>query len=383
MYIFLTVFLTLYGGMHWYWYRKAMPIVSHSAGARVVLGLLLIVMVLAPIMIRVLERWGYEAAARWTACIGYSWMGILFLSCSCFLVLDLARLLSWSAGRFGAAGLDRFLPGPAVSFTAITTLTAFVFAYGLYEAAEIRTETVDLYSTKIPVGAGTLTVAQISDVHLGLLVGEERLREILTAVRRAAPDILVATGDLVDGQMDGRGGLIALLQEIRPRYGKFAVTGNHELYVGSTQALSFLRDAGFTVLRGEAITILGLLAVAGVDDPVFGGKAGVAAQEREALQKVAHDRFVLLLKHRPVVSAESRGRFDLQLSGHVHQGQIFPFGLLTRLAFPLPTGLSGIEEGGAVYVSRGAGTWGPPIRFLAPPEVTVFRLRHPQAQPGR
>jgi hypothetical protein len=177
--------------------------------------------------------------------------------------------------------------------------------------------------------------------------------------------------------MDGRDGLTALLRDVRPRFGKFAVTGNHELYVGSGQALSFLRDAGFTVLRGEAVTISGMLSVVGVDDPAFGGKGEVAIQEQEVLERGPRDRFVLLLKHRPVIMSESRGRFDLQLSGHVHQGQIFPFGLLTRIAFPLPPGLSFLAEGGAVYVSRGTGTWGPPIRFLAPPEVTVFRLRHP------
>ena len=377
MYIFIAVFLSLYGGMHWYWYRKAASVVPPVAGAKILLGVFLFLMVLAPVMIRLFEQRGHEVVARWTAFIGYSWMGFLFICCSCFLVLDLVRLLVWLAARAGIGSIGTFLPGAGVSFASVTVIGIIICTYGLYEAASIRTETVDILTLKIPKAAGTITIAQVSDVHLGLLVGNRRLKTILTAVQAADPDLLVATGDLVDGQMDGRDGLTALLREVQPRFGKFAVTGNHELYVGSGQALSFLRDAGFTVLQGEAATISGLLTVAGVDDPAFGGKAEVATQEREVLERVARDRFVLLLKHRPVITSENLGRFDLQLSGHVHQGQIFPFGLLTKLAFPLRTGLSGIEEGGAVYVSRGTGTWGPPIRFLAPPEVTVFRLRHP------
>ena len=378
MYIFLAVFLTLYGGMHWYWYRKALPIFPQAAAPKILLMIFLLLMMFAPIMIRLLERWGHDAAARWTAGIGYSWMGFLFLSCSCFLVLDLARLIVWSAGRAGFDGsFGRFLPGAGISFAGVTALVVVICIYGWYEATAIRTETVDIFTMKIPKAAGTVTIAQISDVHLGLLVGEARLRAILSAVRAVDPALVVATGDLVDGQMDGRDGLTEIMRDIQPRFGKFAVTGNHEYYVGSRQALSFLRDSGFTVLRGDVAEISGILAVAGVDDPVFGGKAEVAEQELEVLRRAPSDRFILLLKHRPVIAPESRGRFDLQLSGHVHQGQIFPFGLLTRIAFPLPPGLSGIEEGGAVYVSRGTGTWGPPIRFLAPPEVTVFRLRHP------
>lgn len=378
MYLFLTIFLTLYGGMNWYWYRKAAPAISPAYVPKILVAFFLLLMLLAPLVLRLLEREGHEGVARWTAYVGYSWMGFLFLSCCGFLLVDLGRSLLWLAGRAGYGGtLGRLLPGSAASFAGVTLIVAVITIYGWYEAGAIRTETVDIYTTKIPRAAGVITVAQISDLHLGLLVGEGRLRKILAAVRAADPDLLVATGDLVDGQMDGRDGLTGLMGDIRPRLGKFAVTGNHELYVGSSQALSFLREAGFTVLRGKSADIAGVMTVAGVDDPVFGGKAQVAEQEREVLSRSAPDRFLLLLKHRPVVSPESRGRFDLQLSGHVHKGQIFPFEFLTRIQFPLPTGLSGIGEGGALYVSRGTGTWGPPIRFLAPPEVTVFRLRHP------
>lgn len=382
MILFFIVFLTIYGGMHWYWCRKLMAVFPSAPAPRTLLAVFCAGMIVTPLSVRLLEQRGAETAARWAAVAGYSWMGFLFLSCSFFLMLDLLRLCAWPARNSGfGKSLTGFYPAPGIAFSGVVTVSVLICGYGWFEANTIHTETVDICTDRISKAAGTITLVQISDVHLGVMVGEKRLSAMLRAVSSASPDLVVATGDLIDGQMDGRDGLCRLLEELRPRLGKFAVTGNHELYAGSRQALSFLRGSGFTVLHGEAASLPAGLTIAGVDDPVFGGKAAVLEQEKKVLLSASSGRFTVLLKHRPVVAPESLGRFDLQLSGHVHQGQIFPFGLLTRLAFPLPTGLSDGGGGSKVYVSRGAGTWGPPIRFLAPPEITVFRFRHPGAVP--
>jgi uncharacterized protein len=118
----------------------------------------------------------------------------------------------------------------------------------------------------------------------------------------------------------------------------------------------------------------GFMTVVGVDDPA-GTRFGYGKIKEEAiLENVSHGRFILLLKHRPVLTKQSVGLFDLQLSGHIHKGQIFPFEIITYLFYPVKTGLSRIMAASYLYVSRGTGTWGPPIRFLAPPEVTVIEL---------
>ena len=218
---------------------------------------------------------------------------------------------------------------------------------------------------------------QISDVHLGLIVREDRLTRILQKVKAANPDILVSTGDLVDGQVCNLNHLSDLLKEITPRYGKFAVTGNHEFYAGLDNAECFTENAGFTLLRGEKISAAGILTIAGVDDP-SGKILGVSkdVSEKELLSKLPREKFTLLLKHRPLVDRNSLGHFDLQLSGHVHRGQIFPFSIFTWLYYPLQSGLAALPYNSHLYVSRGAGTWGPPIRFLSPPEVAVIDLVH-------
>jgi predicted MPP superfamily phosphohydrolase len=170
-------------------------------------------------------------------------------------------------------------------------------------------------------------------------------------------------------------GIAELFRELHPRYGSFAVPGNHEYYVGIAQANAFTERAGFTLLPGRTREIAAMITIAGVDDPAA-ARFGPVKQEKEAalLAPLSHQRFILFLKHRPVVDPTSVGLYDLQLSGHVHKGQIFPFNLLTYLNFPVRAGLTRLAADSSLYVSRGTGTWGPPIRFLAPPEVTVIDL---------
>jgi uncharacterized protein len=174
--------------------------------------------------------------------------------------------------------------------------------------------------------------------------------------------------------------LAEILQEVNPRYGKYGVTGNHEFYAGLGQALEFTEKAGFTILRGKVTAIGDFMTIVGVDDPAGSGLHRSDGEiERELLGRVPRERFTLLLKHRPDVEKDSAALFDLQLSGHVHKGQVFPFRLFTRLFYQMYAGFYQLSTGSHLYVSRGTGTWGPPIRFLTPPEVTLIELVHDEA----
>jgi predicted MPP superfamily phosphohydrolase len=214
---------------------------------------------------------------------------------------------------------------------------------------------------------------------------EKCLGRILSVVRAAEPDLVVSTGDLVDDNMEFRDEEIVLLRELDPPLGTYAVTGNHEYHVGVRQAVEFKERAGMRVLRDEPLFVGGLVLV-GMDDASARRSGGTNHPEQAILASLLEDRFVVLLKHRPIVEAESAGLFDLQLSGHTHGGQIWPFYWLTRLAHNYRPGLRAISprKGEAyaaetsreslIYVSNGAGTWGPPLRFFAPPEVTIFDI---------
>jgi uncharacterized protein len=371
------MFFLVYGGMHFYAFIKARSALAFNVPTGIVLALFMLFMIAAPFIIRISENAGFESFARGMSYIGYTWLGILFLFISISVIFDIYRFLVWSGEFLLKKDFSSVSVKANHAFFISALLAIMVASYGYFEAKNIRTEKLIVKTSKIPREVGSLVIVQISDVHLGLIVREERLKLILDEVRKANPDILVSTGDLVDGQIDNLSVLADSLNELRPRFGKFAITGNHEFYAGLEQAMNFTEKAGFTILRNQAVTIGGLIDIAGVDDPQaksYGFSNN--SSEKEILSMLTGDKFTVLLKHRPLVDPEAAGLFDLQLSGHAHKGQIFPFSIITGLYYPTQSGTAKLPRNSMLHVSRGSGTWGPPIRFLAPPEVTAIRLIH-------
>ena len=374
-FLFLVSFTLLYSLFHAYAFLRARQALSLGPGVSILLVIVMLFMVFCPIIVRLVENAGLEGSARILSYIGYTWMGLLFLFVCASLVLDFYRLTVYGIHLAVHKDLPQISLSARMVFFLALLLSCSISAYGLYAAFDIRTEHVTVKTSKISAGLSKIRIVQITDLHVGLLVREARLGRILHAIREADPDILVSTGDLVDGQIDNMAVLATMFREIQPKYGKFAVTGNHEYYAGIDRSLTFTRDAGFTVLAGSGMTVAEFIRIAGVDDPA--GKpygAYTEISEKRLLQEYARQHFTVLLKHRPVVDKEAMGLFDLQLSGHVHKGQIFPFVFATKVFFPYVSGLHEFEHGSLMYVSRGSGTWGPPMRFLSPPEVTVIDI---------
>jgi len=373
MSLFLLTFFLLYGGLHYYILAKVKDAFPLGAISGFILIFFMLLMVFAPLIAYTSAKYGFESLARLSAYIGFTWMGLAFLFLVSSLLIDLLRIIFFAGGFILKRSLIFLTPIWLFIIPLLFSLAAG--AYGFFEARDIRTERVVIKSSKMTSEAGPVRIVQITDVHLGMIVRAERLSSILDEVKKADPDLLVSTGDLVDAQINHLDGLTNLLREIRPKYGKFAITGNHEYFAGLAQSLDFTRRAGFTMLRGEGLTVGGLFNLVGVDDLTgqgFGLFEGLA--EKNLLASLPRDKFTILLKHRPLVDKNSLGLFDLQISGHTHKGQIFPFRIFTRIFFPYHGGLFELPNKALLYVSRGSGTWGPPIRFLTPPEVTIFEL---------
>lgn len=371
--IAITVMFLLYGGLQLYAVAKADAALALAWPVTAALVAWAALMTVMPLLVWRWEQRGWHRPVLIGAWLGYTWMGVAFLFFWIALTLDLFDVLlragGTSSGLSARAGL--LLAG---------VLTAAVSVYGFVAATRLRIERVVLASPKLPAGGRPLRIALISDVHLGALVGARRLRAILKKLRELDADVLLSAGDLVDGQADRLNGLAPMLAALQPRHGKFAVTGNHEYFVGLERALAFHERAGFRMLRGSAVDITESVTLAGVDDPTGASlELPASTDERALLQRCDRNRFIILIKHQPRLDIESKhpttGWCDLQLSGHVHRGQIFPFGLLVRLSYPVATGLSRIAGGGWLYVSRGTGTWGPPMRVAAAPEITLIELR--------
>jgi len=332
-------------------------------------------MVFAPFIIRYSERLGFELVAQLMSYVGYIWMGALFLFIAVSLFIDILRGIVYLAGKLLQQDLTVIMPAARGVFFFTIIIVLFICGYGYYEAKNIRTEKVIIETSRLSNNISRLRIVQISDVHLGLIVREARLKKIINIVEDSNPDILVSTGDLVDGQINELDGLSDLFKVINPVYGKFAITGKHEFYAGLDQAIAFKEKSVFTLLRGKAVNINGVINIAGVDDKTaerYGLRVNI--DEATLLAGLDQGLFTLLLKHRPRVNEDSVGLFDLQLSGHTHKGQIFPFSLITAMYFSQDSGFIHLQDSSSLYVSRGTGTWGPPIRFLSPPEITIIDI---------
>jgi predicted MPP superfamily phosphohydrolase len=365
MIIFLLTFFCLYGGINFYFFFRTRSIFHFSGVLQGLLLCLLILLIIAPVLVRVLESLRYEHLARGVACVGYVWMAFVFLFFFLGISFDLIRLLYKTFGT-GAVSLK------TISFGLAAFISIILVTYGYIDAQRIRVKHLEIATEHVLPETGRLRIVQISDVHVGIIIREKRLDAILERAREAQPDILVSTGDLLDGELDNIMQDAGRFAAITAKYGKFAILGNHEYYAGLKRSIEFTEAAGFKLLRDDSTQVAGI-TIFGEDD-ITGRKPG-KTKKSEAFQKALYQKsegFVLLLKHQPYI--DKKAELNLQLSGHTHGGQLFPFGLVIRLFFSKIYGLHALAPNKLLYVSRGTGTWGPPVRVFAPPEITVIDI---------
>lgn len=368
MIIFLLIFLCLYGGLNFYAFFQAKNVFHFSGKTEIIIITLLFLLILAPVIIRFVEKLHWETLARSIAYCGYLWMAFVFLFFFVNITFDIAGYIF----KFFCQSSESVLL-KNIFFSLAVCLSLIFVVYGFFDAQRIRVKKLEVHTQKLLPNDGKIRIVQISDVHVGLIIRDKRLKVILDRIKEAKPDILVSTGDLLDGELNNVQSEAEGFGQIKPKYGKYAVTGNHEYYAGIENALEFTKNAGFEILRDESTKVAGINII-GLEDPT-GRRLGLIKNDfriSDLFPKQQSKDLILLLKHQPVVKGNNN--FDLQLSGHTHGGQIFPFMFLTRLFFPENYGYHKLGDHKYIYVSPGAGTWGPPVRLFAPPEITVIDL---------
>lgn len=248
-------------------------------------------------------------------------------------------------------------------------------AYGVLRGPRVKRVTVPL--ARLPRSAHGFRIAVVSDIHLGPILGREHTRRVVDAVNRTQPDLIAVVGDLVDGSVADLGPAAEPLARLRSRHGAFFVTGNHEYYSGAAEWVDHVRELGLHPLENARVEIDGF-DLAGVND-IAGESEGQGPDFGRALGDRDRTRAAVLMAHQPVVidQAVEHG-VDLQLSGHTHGGQLWPGNYIAELSNPTVAGLERYGDT-QLYVTRGAGAWGPPVRVGAPSDITVVELASRQA----
>lgn len=370
-----VISLLLHGLIGW----RLLPALDVGASATAMGAALLVLSALlvpAPLLIRLsqLPR-GVGEALAWT---GYLAMGLFSTMFVATLAREVVLLLAWIVDFVRPHTLD-FAQWRTFSARAVLVMAAGISFIGLFNARRTaRVKRVDVPVKDLPPALHGFSLVQLSDVHIGPTIRRGFVEAIVRRVNALQPDAVAITGDLVDGSVERLREHIEPLSQLQSRHGTFAVTGNHEYYHGAAEWIRTWRGLGFHVLddRGVVLEHAGArLLLGGVSDfSVHRGPrqhADAAAQAARANEPVG---VRVLLAHQPrSAPAAAAAGFDLQLSGHTHGGQFWPWQYFVPLQQPFVAGLHKLGRLW-IYVSRGTGYWGPPLRFGAPSEITCVRL---------
>ncbi|WYX18602.1 metallophosphoesterase [Achromobacter xylosoxidans] len=376
---FFLRFLTLGALAHVYVGARLIPDAGFDGpGAAAAILLLILSCVLIPLGMlgrsSVHPPWGDRIA--WVGLIAMGLFSSLFVLT---VLRDAALLVTW-LGWIRRADL----PWPALrraSALAVAALALAATLLGFYNARRrARVVTVDVPVRGLPADLDGFTIAQISDIHVGPTIKRRYVQAIVDAVNELAPDMIAITGDVVDGSVEQLAAQASPLGQLRAPFGAYLVTGNHEYYSGAAPWVAEFRRLGLRVLMNEHAVIhpAGLpVVVAGVTDYSAGAfdpqQRSNPAAALAGAPPDAQARILLAHQPRSAAAAAPLG-YTLQLSGHTHGGQFFPWGFFVRFQQPYTAGLHRLG-GMWIYISRGTGYWGPPKRLGAPSEITRLRLR--------
>ena len=374
--IFIGIFLSLYGSLHFYFYRKVTRAFNLALAPNIILIIVLCLLLLSPIIMRLMEGNSPEALSAAVTYIGYLWMGIIFLLFALNLTVDIYRAIIYISSRIFNSSLLRLMPDRRIILLTVIVLTVFINLYGLFETWNIKTREIALKTDKLPEGVERLRIVQISDIHFSRINGVGLANRITDIVVDLKPDLLVSTGDLIDDGLRDPDKVEVLFRSIKTKYGKYAVTGNHEFFGDLKKNLKFTEDCGFKMLRNKSVEVSDYINIAGVDDPAANRNGQVKTiDESIVMEGFSPEKINIFLKHQPRIKKDSIGKFDIQLSGHTHNGQIFPFKYLVGIMYRYMHGIYYLGDKSYLYVSSGTGTWGPPVRFLSPPEIAVIDFK--------
>ncbi len=300
--------------------------------------------------------------------------GIYFLFIGCVILailtmfVDISWLIANKTGLIGIAPMAKeYLPKVNLFLIASALILT---VYALYEGTKVPDiKEINITSDKV---AENKKIVLLTDIHIHRVINPEKVKKTIEKVNSLDPDIILLAGDIVDDSKDKISDITNLLKKLKAKQGIYFVSGNHEFYAGYRDSLVTLQRLGFKSLENSGIALKDIY-IAGIPDWRTAQRIGLIISLDAALKNSTPQQFKILLSHTPV-NFGKENNVDLIVSGHTHGGQIFPFHVLSWLQNQYLSGMYNLENDTKLYVSRGAGQWGPQMRLFAPSEITLINL---------
>ena len=378
-FIFFSLVTFIYSAAHYYLYTWFVRWIDPPKRGRWIAGLIFLFLVLSFPASRMLSWRDFNSFTYLLTLVSSVWMGLVLYLFILALASDILMIL------MGVFRLTSWVPGPVPLrekrhfFCGILAAVALIGGISLYEARNIGVTKLEIPLPGLPPELDGITIAQISDFHFGVLNNTTKLEKVVALANSLKADFVFITGDLVDESVAHMEDMAGPLAKLKGKTGVYAITGNHDYYAGVKRATGIMREAGITVLRNELKVLPGGLQLLGIDDPTGVRRMGEKGEDFISLiASVDPSKPSILLYHQPIqFERTAQAGIGLQLSGHTHGGQLYPVIYISRQIYPRTPGLHRLDKS-YLYVSRGTGTWGPPMRFLAPPEIVHIKLLSPK-----
>ncbi|MFA6159717.1 MAG: metallophosphoesterase [Parcubacteria group bacterium] len=362
---FLSLLVAILLGAHWFLYFSFISFFSLSGNSQKILLGFLIFFGISFILSSILAHWNDNIFFRAYYFLSGAWLGIL----NNFVLATILIWLIILIARFFNLNLN-----PVILASPIFVIAFFLSIYGVWNALNPEIKNISVSIPNLPEVWKGKKIIQLSDVHLGHIYREKYIKRIVEKLNNEKPEMVLITGDLFDGMDGNLAPTIKPLENIKTKQGTFFVIGNHETYLGIDNVFRELKNISIKILRDEVIDVSGLKII-GISYPERNEKKDVV-KVLESLKKDYFGQPNILLYHTPTNILEIKNQgINLELCGHTHVGQFFPFNLITKLIYRgYDHGLFEMENY-TLHTSNGAGTWGPTMRLGNTPEIVVITLR--------
>jgi hypothetical protein len=375
--IFFSIVLIVLLSVNYYIFRHTRPVFEIDSWVGVGLKVFFIFLVLSYPIGRVLERVYPSVLSELVTKIGAFWLGAMVYLILAFLIFDLVKLLHSITGFPSILSTKNSISFIKTLIIGVYATTVVLLLSGYINALNPRVNKVKIIIDKAIPGYQTLRIGMASDIHLGSIISNGRLERFVRMMNNEKPDIILLAGDIFDEDLGPviQKDMGKLLSQLSAPLGVYAVTGNHEYIGGVKPAVDYLEQHGIIVVRDTAISINSIINIVGREDRQSKIMAGFIRKPINSIvADIDKNIFTVLMDHQPYNLNEAvENGIDLQVSGHTHHGQMFPFNLITKSMFEVSRGYK-LKKKTHIYVSTGFGTWGPPVRIGNRPEIVVIEV---------